>query len=86
MKLEHEKVRNQKLYLVGYDKENDRYVLSVVITWIAWYHRYYLISKEEYEWYDTALEKLDLLADECLRAETCSERFIRSDRKEENKN
>jgi len=71
-----EKVRREKYYSVGYDKENDRYVLSVVITWISWYNRYYLLSKEEYEWFETDISKLDLLADECYKSGITHIRFI----------
>jgi len=77
--LEDRKVRAEKYYEIGYDKENGRYILAVIIPWICWYHRYYLISKEEYEWYETAPNMLDLLADECYQANTLSERFIHSD-------
>jgi len=86
IKLENEKIRSEKYYSVGFDKENNRYLLSVVITWVAWFKRYYLISNEEYDWYDTNLWKLDLLAEECYNDKTSSERFVYSEREDENKN
>ncbi len=49
MKLVNEKVRSEKLYSVGFSKELDSYVMSIVVPWIAWYNRYYRITKEEYE-------------------------------------
>ena len=79
MKLKNEKVRNQKYYFVGYDEENNRYLLGVVITWVAWYNRYYLISKEEYEWFDTQIDQLDQLAEECYQAGPGGDRFVYSD-------
>ena len=48
MKLENEKVRSEKYYSVGYSSILNKYMLSEVITWIAWYERYYEISEEEY--------------------------------------
>ena len=78
-KLENKIVRAEGYYEIGYDKENDRYILAVLITWVMWYYRYYLISQEEYEWYKTDIYKLDLLADECYKAGTTCERFIHSD-------
>ena len=77
--LENEKVRTEKYYSVGYDKENERYVLVVVITWVAWYNRYYSISREEYDFYETEIEKLDSLADDCYNAGILHERFICSE-------
>lgn len=84
MKLKNEKVRNKKLYCVGYDEEHNRYILEIVITWMAWYNRYYLISKEEYEWFDTDIEKLDSLAEDCCQTGPCGGRFLYSDKRDEN--
>ena len=49
MKLVNEKVRSEKLYSVGFSKELDSYVMSIVVPWIAWYNRYYRITKEKYK-------------------------------------
>jgi hypothetical protein len=84
IKLENEKVRAEKHYTIGYDKKNDRYILSVIVPWVAWFNRYYLISKQEYDFYETDLEKLDLLAEECYKAKTSSKRFVYSEKVEEN--
>ena len=53
MKLVNEKVRSEKLYSVGFSKEFDSYVMSIVVPWVAWYNRYYRITKEEYEAFST---------------------------------
>lgn len=84
MKLQNEKVRNQKFYFVGYEEETRRYVLGIVITWVSWYNRYYEITEEEYRWFDTDVEKLDSLAEACYRQGPCGDRFIRSDYMAEN--
>lgn len=77
--LKDEKVRPEKYYTVGYDAENNRYVLAVVVCWVAWYNRYYLISEEEFGWYETDIDRLDLLADECYASDCSHERFICSE-------
>ena len=41
MQLENEKVNRDKYYSIGYSTELDKYVLACVVTWIAWYNRYY---------------------------------------------
>ena len=32
-----EKVRSEKYYSVGYNSKLNKYMLAVVVTWIAWY-------------------------------------------------
>ena len=82
MKLENEKVNRNKYYFVGYSPELNKYVLACTITRIAWYNRYYEISKEEYDLFGSA--ELDELADTLYRQGTDSERFLFSEKKEEN--
>lgn len=57
MNIQNEKVNTKLLYSVGYVPEVDKYILSCVVTWVAWYNRYYEITKEEYEAFGT--ERLD---------------------------
>ena len=40
MELDNEKVRSKKLYSVGFSKELDSYVMSIVVPWVAWYKLY----------------------------------------------
>ena len=82
MQLENEKVNRDKYYSIGYSTELDKYVLACVVTWIAWYNRYYEISEEEYDSFGSA--KLDELADTLLKQGCNSKRFLFSDKKEEN--
>ena len=82
MRLENEKVNRDKYYCIGYSPELDRYVLACAVTWIAWYHRYYEISKEEYDLFGSA--ELDELADTLYKQGCNSERFLFSEKKEEN--
>lgn len=71
-----EKVRKEMFYFVGYEKADQRYVLAVVITFISWYNRYDLITKEEYDWFDSDIAKLDLLAEECFQMVVCGRCFF----------
>lgn len=80
--LEHEKVNREHYYFVGYSPELDKYILACVITWVAWYHRYYEIAEEEYQAFGTA--RLDALADALYKQGCHSERFLFSEKKEEN--
>ena len=82
MRLVNEKVSRDKYYFVGYSPELDKYVLACAVTRIAWYNRYYEISKEEYDLFGSA--ELDELADTLYRQGTDSERFLFSEKKEEN--
>ena len=61
MQLERKQVNREKYDLVGYSPRLHKYVLACVITWIAWYHRYYEISEAEYHFFGSA--ESDALAD-----------------------
>lgn len=76
------KVRTEKYYCVGYCPILNKYILACVITWIAWYNRYYEITKEEYDSFGS--DDLDSLAEELYKQGTSSERFLFSDKKEDN--
>jgi hypothetical protein len=80
-KLENEKIRHEKLYSVGYSPRLNKYVMVIVITWIAWYNRYFEITEEEYNSFGSA--ELDNLAQTFLSGGK-RERFLFSDKKEEN--
>ena len=82
MRLENEKVNRDKYYFIGYSPELDKYFLACAVAWIAWYHRFYEISKEEYDSFGSA--ELDELADTLYKQGCNSERFLFSEKKEEN--
>ena len=84
MKLENEKVRSDKYYRIGYHSGTGKYILASVVTWIAWYDRYYEISKDEYDLFENDIEALDTLADKLNQSGIYSERFLFSDKKEDN--
>lgn len=82
MILEREKVRSEKYYSVGYLPKLNKFVLSHVVPWAVWYNRYYEITEKEYESFGS--KELDILADVLHKQETKSERFLFSDKSEEN--
>ena len=82
MHLENEKVNRDKYYFIGYSPELDKYVLACAGAWIAWFNRYYEISEEEFNSFGSA--ELDDLADTLYKQSSNSERFLFSEKKEEN--
>ena len=82
MQLKNEKINRDKYYSVGYCPELDKYVLACTVTWVAWYNRYYEISEEEYNAFGSA--KLDETAETLYKQGCNSERFLFSEKKEEN--
>lgn len=83
--LSNEKTNKEHLFSVGYDSV-ERYVLALTITYASIYERYYHITAEEYEWFDSYPERLATLAEECFHGGICSPRFICSGLLEENTN
>ncbi len=82
MKLEKEKINREKYYSAGYSPELGKYVLACVVPWVAWYNRYYEISKEEYDSFGSA--EFEKLADTIYKQGCDSERFLFSEKEEEN--
>ena len=79
--IENEKVRTEKMYSVGYSPRLNTYVMVIVITWVAWYNQYFEITEEEYNSFGS--DELDNLAQTFL-SNGKRERFLFSDKKEEN--
>ncbi len=82
IKLENEKVNKEKYYSVGYSLELKKYILVDVVTWVAWYNRYFEITEEEYNSFGTVA--LDSVADLIHKEGKSSRRFLFSDKTEEN--
>ena len=81
MLIENEKVNRDKYYFVGYSPVLNKYILACVVTCVAWYHRYYEISEEEYLLFGSA--ELDSLAEGLHKQGSHSERFLFSEKTEE---
>ena len=84
MELEGRKVCQEKLYSIGYIPKLNKYVLECVVPWIVWYNRYYEISEIEYHSFESAPDKLNELADYLHKKSYNSDRFLFSERDEEN--
>lgn len=86
--LENKKISQEKLYIVGYHKPSNQFILEIVINWITWYSRFFKISEEEYNWFNKDCEKLDDLVSSLLSLNKPSEsdRFIYSEQVGENQN
>lgn len=75
-------VRPEKYYSVGYNSKIKKYLLADVITWIAWYERYFEINKNEYEMF--GFDELDSIAERVHKEGLTSARFLFSEKNEEN--
>lgn len=84
MKLIKEKIRNDGFYSVGFNPLVKQYIMTVTICHWFWYERYYLISEEEYGWFDSAIQKLDDLANDCYKQGINHPRFYCSELEREN--
>ena len=82
IKLENEKVNKEKYYSVGYSSELKKYILVDVVTWIAWYNRYFEITEDEYDSFGTVA--LDNIAEFLHKDGKKSGRFLFSEKIEEN--
>lgn len=77
-----QKVRSEKYYSIGYNSKLGKYMLADVVTWIAWYERYFEITEEEY--YMFGSDELDAIAESVHKEGTASQRFLFSAKSEEN--
>ena len=82
MKMVDEKVRSEKMYRVGYLPGIEKYAMACVVAGIAWYDRFFEITKEEYNSFGS--EELDQLAKELSYQGSKSQRFLFSEKNEEN--
>lgn len=78
----------REYYSIGVDLDTNRLVLEVLITWVAWYSRYFSISQEEFDWFNSSRNRLDELAASCagpMGIANNQQRFIHSEKVEENR-
>lgn len=82
MKLENEKISSDGYYRIGLDKYSGNYILETDDTFGN--KRYFLISEEQYNWFDTEPDKLTSLYQECVKRNNQSDIFYFSDWEKEN--
>lgn len=87
MKFRSVHVNQEDYYSLGVDEQTNSYVLQVTITWVAWYSRYFKLSKAELEDYPSNRVMIDGLARSCMGPAGIAnnrERFLYSEKSEEN--
>ena len=52
----------ENYYSVGIDEETGEYVMEVVVTWIAWYSRYFRLTPEEIQRFEEDHHSLSEMA------------------------
>lgn len=80
-------VDKNKFYSVGIDTDTNTYVMEVIVTSGVWHSRYFKISKEEFEYFNTDKKSiLDKLSKLFLAKgiQENNDRFIKSSLKNEN--
>jgi hypothetical protein len=55
---------NDNYYSVGINEESGKYIIEIVITWIAWYNIYFSLTAEEVEMFKKNESALRGLANE----------------------
>ena len=79
-------INSDKLYSVGIDEESGKYCMAVMVTWIAWYTRYFELTAQEYGLPGRDIERLNKISElfQGLTNPKESERFLFSEMKSEN--
>lgn len=84
MKFQSEKVNQNKIFSLGKDIVRDEYIMAITVCGIAWYERYFSISKEEFDLYDENYDVFINIYNECMELGIKSDRFLCSDKVKEN--
>lgn len=67
-------------FKIGFSSDMNTYIMAVLVTWIAWYDRYYVITEEDYQLFQTDkkafLDKYD--KELCQTGDCFTEHFIGS--------
>lgn len=82
MNLDDEKISSLGCYRVGFDKYSGRYLLETEDTFGN--NRYFIITKEQYQWFDTQPDRLDALRKKCVEENNKSDIFYFSTWEKEN--
>ena len=64
MNLIDKKIDEQHYFSVGYDNVSKSYILEQTIPYVGYFSRYFKISKEEYEWFESHRDYLIALSDD----------------------
>lgn len=84
LKLDKEKISPNGYFRVGFDKYSGNYLMETDDTFGN--NRYFIITEEQYKWFDTEPDKLELLYNECVKRNNQSDIFYFSNWERENSN
>lgn len=84
MKLDKEKISSKGYFRIGFDKYSGNYLMETDDTFGN--NRYFIISEEQYKWFDTEPDKLVALYNECVKRNNQSDIFYFSNWEKENCN
>lgn len=84
MKLDKEKISFKGYFRVGFDKYSGNYLMETDDTFGN--NRYFIITEEQYKWFDTEPYKLESLYNECVKSNNRSDIFYFSNWEMENSN
>lgn len=84
MKLDKEKISSKGYFRVGFDKYSGNYLMEMDDTFGN--NRYFIITEEQYKWFDTEPYKLESLYNECVKRNNRSDIFYFSNWEMENSN
>ncbi len=84
MKLDKEKISSKGYFRIGFDKYSGNYLMETDDTFGN--NRYFIISEEQYKWFDIEPDKLETLYNECVRRNNQSDIFYFSNWEKENCN
>lgn len=84
MKLYTERKAPSGFYRIGFDKYSGNYLMET--SDMSGNKRYFVLSQEQYQWFDTEPNKLEALYEECIKKNNKSDIFFFSNWQMENSN
>ena len=84
MKLYTERKAPSGFYRIGFDKYSGNYLIET--SDMSGNKRYFVLSQEQYQWFDTEPNKLEALYEECIKKNNKSDIFFFSNWQMENSN
>lgn len=73
MKLAKEKISSKGYFRIGFDKYSGNYLMETDDTFGN--NRYFIITEEQYKWFDAEPDKLECLYNECVKRNNESDIF-----------
>ena len=80
--MEKEKNSTSGYYIIGYDRHSENYLMETDDTFGN--HRYFIITQQQYMWFEDNPDKLEALYDDCVKKNNRSKIFFFSNWEKEN--